>query len=392
MMGMRSALLALALVSAAVPAAPAADPSRDLADYVLLGIDRVKLKDESFVESGNVGTNVAAGRGLGRYGLSFGRGVVLASGTQAVGDVCKASGGTRVFDLFANRLLSPLGNLTVDGAGPAPFGPLPLIAPLPPLPPFAPGDAPVVVRGGQTLTLVAGAWGTVVVQNGAVLELAGGTYELASLKVGQHAAVRAAAPVTLDVAGSFRLGNDSFAGPADPTVAPHEVVVNVGGPLVRFGADSQAVLYVFAPNASLLFGRSFVGVGQFVGRNVNTDHSTHFSHPVCGNGVVETGEQCDPPSPGVCDASCRLGGSTTTTTTSSTTTSSTTTETTTTTTVLTSSTTSSPPPTDTTTTTMPVAVCGNGKVEPGEECDPPGAACPPDGTCQGDCTCLFGTS
>jgi hypothetical protein len=41
---------------------------------------------------------------------------------------------------------------------------------------------------------------------------------------------------------------------------------------------------------------------------------------------------------------------------------------------------------------MPVAICGNGIVEPGEDCDPPGSVCPPDGVCQSDCTCLFGTS
>lgn len=418
---MRKSLAALGLAlatAAAVSTARAAGPSRNLADYVLLGIDRVKLKDQSFVGSGDVGTNETAGRGLGDSGLSFGRGVVLAAGTQAVGDVCKASG-TKVFDLFTNRLLSPLGNVTITGTGPTPFAPLPLIAPLPKLPPFSPGNVPLVVHGGQTLPLAAGAYGDVVVQNGGTLELQGGTYELRSLQTGQHVAVRADAPVTLDAQGTFQIGDSSFIGPTDSSVAAHDIVVNVGGTLVRFGAESQAVLYVFAPKATMLFGRNFVGIGQFVGRNINTDHSTHFMHPVCGNGIVEAGEQCDPPSPGVCDANCRFVVSTTTTTsttsttaTSSTSTSTTTstttvpptttstttdtttstTDTTTTTATLESSTTSFPPTTDTTTTTLPVAICGNGTIEPGEACDPPGSACPPNGTCQSDCTCLFGTS
>jgi hypothetical protein len=103
----------------------------------------------------------------------------------------------------------------------------------------------------------------------------------------------------------------------------------------------------------------------------------------CGNGVLDPGEECDPPgsltcpgegSPGgaftACGATCQCGAVTTSTTTT--------------------------PTSSTTTTTSPGgAFCGNGVVDPGEQCDPPGSFTCTDPTSPGgallqccpDCIC-----
>jgi hypothetical protein len=57
--------------------------------------------------------------------------------------------------------------------------------------------------------------------------------------------------------------------------------------------------------------------------------------PVCGNGVIEAGEACDPPNGATCSATCAQ---------------------------------------------IPLPVCGNGTVEPGESCDPPNGT-----TCSASC-------
>ena len=59
--------------------------------------------------------------------------------------------------------------------------------------------------------------------------------------------------------------------------------------------------------------------------------------PVCGNGVVEDGEECEPPESALCDADCQM-------------------------------------------ITVGGADCGNGEVEAGEECEPPNSA-----SCDADC-------
>src|SRR6185436_8377952 len=113
-----------------------------------------------------------------------------------------------------------------------------------------------------------------------------------------------------------------------------------------------------------------------------TTTSTTSTTDPCGNGTVDTGEDCDPPGSscagaftGICQADCSCPTTTTTTETTTTTTETTT--------------------TTTTTTTMPPSSCGNAFLDPGEECDPPGSTstqCPssPAGAflrCNPDCTC-----
>ena len=106
---------------------------------------------------------------------------------------------------------------------------------------------------------------------------------------------------------------------------------------------------------------------------------------LCGNGVVDPGEECDPSSPGgsfcapgtTCtdQCVCEGGGSTTTTTTT----------------------------TPGSTTTAPGGLCGNGVVDPGEECDPAspdggfpgspgGGFCAPGTTCTAQCVCAGGST
>lgn len=404
----------------ALTGGPAAgQPSRLLDDYVLLAVRSLTLKDGGRVQSGHVGLNEASGRWL-----VLGPGSFLADGTALVADAVRGSKAS-VYDLYANRLFRTAFPITVRGAGPLPTGPLPLIDPLPPLPPSVPGSGTIVVTG--EITLAPGAYGDIIVPNDATLRLTGGTYDLRSLRAGRRTTITAEAPTILNLAGTFRLGNESLAGP-QPPLTTAALRLHVGGPLVVLGSGAQARMELYAPGARLRLGRGLQGVGQFVARDISSDHSTRFARGDCGNGVIEPGEQCDPPDGVGCDAACRLvsPGTTTTSTTSTTvpttsttsttvpttsttsTTVPTTTSTSTTVPTTTSTSTTAPtttststtttltaptttvPPTTTTSTTMPPAICGNRELEFPEECDPPGSTCPPDGLCQDDCTCLFG--
>ncbi|HEV7732639.1 MAG TPA: hypothetical protein VGR62_10780 [Candidatus Binatia bacterium] len=307
-------LVAMIATITGVGGAWAAGPSRNLDDYTLLGIDRVHLKDLATVTSGNIGVNEPAG-----IALVVGRGSVFATGTTVVADSMRGDRIT-LFDLYANRLLTPVTSLTINGVGPQPTGALPLIAPLPTLPVFAPGTGSFVAAGN--LTLPPGAYGNVVVQSGMTLTLSGGTYEMRALQTARNGRIVVTGPVVINIKGTLRLGNGSFFGALAP-VTPEQVVVNLGGTVGRFGAGSAATITLFGPNARLAFGRNFIGIGQFIGGSINTDHSTTFSREVCGNAIVEAHEDCDPPDGVVCDATCHFIAPATTTSSTTTTTSTT---------------------------------------------------------------------
>jgi hypothetical protein len=186
-------LFTMALLGAPTAPVHAATPSRDMSSYVLLGLDTLNMKEFPFLNLGNVGVNNAGGM------MSWGRESFFDDGTQVVTDVMRRAGkNSSLYDLFANTVISPLAQAgaTVRHDGPAVWIPVPLITPLPPVPSCSPGAAAVAVPKGGALALPPGAYGKVSVQNGATLELTGGTYCFLDIKVGRKSTIVVDAPAT----------------------------------------------------------------------------------------------------------------------------------------------------------------------------------------------------
>jgi hypothetical protein len=384
MHGVPALFLAAVLGLPALPAA--ADAPRNLEDYVLLGIESAKVGNFGFVDSGNMGVNNAVNGTRRLSGLACGKHVFLRE--AAVGDKAKMSEGSSVCDLFTNELVSNPASVTIRCSGPTPFSPLPVITPLPPLPVFAPGTTAIRVPTGGSLTLPPGAYGDVLVMKNASLELTGGAYEFANFKTLKYVTVLIDAPSTINVAGILRVSNESTFGPATSSVGPRQIKVNVGGILARFGQDVFAGIDLYAPNATLSFGRKTQMVGRFIGRNNRCDKGATFEHPKCGDSIVDPGEQCDPPgSPSqacggeTCrsDCTCPICGDGAVNQTSEQ---------------------CDPPGSPSCVSTSPgggfldclpgckCPVCGDGLLDvPGEECDPPGSLCSNGRSCANDCTC-----
>src|SRR4029453_18917437 len=282
-------LFTMALLGALTAPVHAVTPSRDMSSYVLLGLDTLNMKEFAFTNLGNVGVNNAGGM------MTWGQKSFFQNDSQVVTDILRRAGKkSSMYDLFANTIVSPLAGAgaTVRHDGPTSWSPLPLISPLPPVPTCVAGSAPVTVLKGGSLTLTPGAYGKVLVANGATLELLGGTYCFQEVKTGRKASIVVDAPSDITVLGKFRTntGSKVLAGPG---VGASDILVGVAGKQVKVGHKSKVEGIFYAPNGQLRFGRGGFFTGQFVGRDLRSDFGDTFTLENCGNGAIDTGEQCD---------------------------------------------------------------------------------------------------
>ena len=302
------AAFALALVLG-FPVSALAQPS-DLQTYSLAGNIEVKTGKDVTVTSGHVGSNLL---------VSLGPNTTTAGFVFVAADHLRGSRGVVVRGPSGYNLVEPRGAVLLGAqlhpiATPI-FTPPPLVN-VPPTPPSA-----LQVPAATTSAITPGAYGSLRVQG--TLVMVEGTYDIDSLRVtGAGSALRceAGSPHTgrcavrvrtklvlaaqsLGEAPSLRFDFD-YAG------ARNVLVGRAGG---RVSSTT-----VTAPVAKLTLRSASSAPSSFVGRfyaalvTVQKSASVGLVSPqVCGDGVVQSPEQCDPPSdsacPGVCLASCACG-------------------------------------------------------------------------------------
>ena len=285
----RSIVIMGAVLGWVVAAGATPMPSRNASTYVLLGIDTLNMKEFVFTNVGNVGVNNAGGT------MAWGRSSHFADNTEVVTDILQRAGQhSSMYDLFANTVVSPLAQAgaTVRDAGPVPWNPRPLISPLPPTPTCTPGSNGVVVPKNGSQTLQPGNYGKVVVPNGATLDLTGGTYCFSSVKTGRKATITVDAPSNITVLGKFLTNTGTKLLPGSG-VGASDILIGVAGPLVKLSHKNHISGVFYVPNGQLRFGHSGFYTGQFVARVLRSDFGDTFTLEDCGNGIVDSGEQCD---------------------------------------------------------------------------------------------------
>jgi hypothetical protein len=420
-------------------ALPAAAQSPDLDRYVFFAEQELRA-------FGTTITDGALGVNQGRLVASRG---LAAPSSDVVADTVRLDSASVCGQLFANVV-----EKAAAGCAPA----TPFTSPLVDLraacgfPEDFPEDCsgePIDVLKRSHRTLAPGTYAAVRVRNGATLVLEGGTYTFCSLHVSRNGKLLFEAPSQVRVVGDVSFSNATRVAPVG-SLSACEADFLIGGARLTIQRNAEVQGRYCAPSADLNVDHRGAPVGRFAARFIKLGHitarrvtsqgcfaggtttttstttssssstapasttTTTLGGAVCGNGIREGSEECDPPgsftcpggSPGgafMCDSECTCGGLSTTTTTTtvggttSTTGASTTTttvgttstsaaSTTTTTGAATTSTTSASTTTTTslggtTTTTIPGADCGNGIKEPGEQCDGDdfggSNACPP---------------
>ena len=231
--------------------AAAQTPPTDVAQYAVLGREAVTIRRETRV-TGAVGATDGTVTLAARVRVS-GR---VAAGTLHVGP------GTHTDRVFCNFVTGPSTLPACLGFTPPLVDPA-LLSPVVATP--GAGDLPIPAHTG-TAPIAPGAYRDVRVGTGSLLQLAGGDYELQSIRLGRAARLVCVSACRLGVAGDVVLRQRAELGAASSQRAETVRVDVAGGFSARARARITATIY--APDAGIVLGSAGPDRGAYVGRTV----------------------------------------------------------------------------------------------------------------------------
>jgi hypothetical protein len=267
----RLTTLALAAIVAGPGHAAAAPVQPDVTAYAVLGLGGVRLRPAVRVQSGSVGATTGEAR-LGAH--------VTVAGS-AVADVVRMGVGAKVSPIFCRLVTGPALGPGVVGGPSVPGGTVPTCEPLvtpivdPALlvpVPVTPGATDVVVppRTG-TAPYPPGSYGAITIGPGSLLQLAGGDYQVRSIRIAARGRLVCIAACHIGVLQGITLRRGAELGVGAPLRAS-DARIDVAGsattPVVATGPGVAVAATVFAPAGDVVLGRGGSYRGAVVGRTV----------------------------------------------------------------------------------------------------------------------------
>jgi streptogramin lyase len=238
-------------------------PLPPVTQFVVLATRSASFGDRTQVTGGHLGV-AAAAAGAAANTLSGGIDTRIGVGEVLVAQTVVLLDRAATGEIGANTITASAGVTTGPRSA--------FVAPPPGPTPGAvtPGAAAVTVNVGQTQTLAAGRFGAVTV-NG-TLNLAGGLYELQSLRLGAGARLAAQARSTVRVATGLAAGDRAVVVPVAPLHAGDLHItaagtIDTGGNSITFGTDGQLTAVVVARN-SFRAGDRLTAAGAIAAQDV----------------------------------------------------------------------------------------------------------------------------
>lgn len=254
-------------LAAGVPAAAQNQPA--LRGYAVLGVDAVRLGPRARVQPGAVGVTAGA--------LQVAANAEVAG--AVVADAVRLGRRARIGRLFCGLVTGGGAGAGVVG-GPAVGGGERPTCQRVAKPVVDPADlAAVAVTPGRAdlrvpartaaAPIAGGAYGDVVVGPGSLLPLAGGSYQMRSIRLARTARLVCLAACRIGVAGTVRVGAHAQIG-AERGLGADRARLDVAGAGAAFRSARDAVvaITVFAPAGAVRLGPAGEYRGAFVGRTV----------------------------------------------------------------------------------------------------------------------------
>jgi hypothetical protein len=288
-----------------VVAESALNANPQITNFVVYGQNSATLRDRTVLSGGDVGVR-AKGTGpflVSGYELALAAGVRVDTTRNLIANRVLLQG-ARVGDVQTNTLtVQNGGTYAKKYAFPSAMPALPALAPV------SPGTAPLAVKGSATLVASPGSYGAVTIGYQGVLQLKGGVYQLASLRLDNEARIEALAPVQVRVAGRFGALDRVWIGAATGvTLTAGDLRIEVAGKngssgsladapkAVAFGNDATIRAVTLVPNGTLQAGQRTTLAGALLGRDVfvDTDSKVTFESGVA---ALPCAQLCDDGNP-----------------------------------------------------------------------------------------------
>jgi len=247
----------------------------------VLGQESIALQQQTIVTRGDVGARVASTGPFLADGVEVSLDAKVALRDRfsyALGDSVLLKQDASVYNLGYNEL-SNKGQVLRSSVTPLPLAVMPS---LPTLPAITPGTQTVVVPKGGTLTLEAGRYGTLQVEQAGTLTLKGGVYHFQSWDVDQQTKVNVLAPTEIRLAGRLTVAQqgNAYLGPAPAAsgLGAQDIVLYVAGAnggsgalgdapqAVDFGQQTTVRANVVAPNGTIVLRQQSVVTGAFLAK------------------------------------------------------------------------------------------------------------------------------
>ncbi|MDO8636698.1 MAG: Ig domain-containing protein, partial [Dehalococcoidia bacterium] len=215
---------------------------------------------------------------------------MLESASRVVGDTVWLRNDSSVYSVYYNELIKSKSADILGGK----YKPLSLpVLSLPALPTITPGTQDIEVKQRQSVTLAAGAYRKITVQNGGTLILTGGLYQVSALDIRTETKVLFKAKSEVRVKNEMDSDAKTYIGPDPslPNLKAHDIVFYIGGAddkgrkhdddhdkdkkdeevsptVVQIGVKNILLANIYAPNGTVWLKEETKGTGAFIGKQV----------------------------------------------------------------------------------------------------------------------------
>ena len=256
------------------------EPSNDYIPTVLFATEKIHIKKDCEILSGNVWVNdISQGSSAE---LKIERATVIAGGFEIKANKIEIKEEAVInADVTYNELVN---NGTINGNLTCPIEQLPIVpeSNLPEFPEFECGSEDITVEEGDSIALFEGDYDDLSVKKNGILTFIGGIYSFNSFTCSKETFIFCLEPTEIRVKEKLQTGESAYVGPADGSeITAKDIVFYIeetGNESVKISKQNEWKANIYAPNGKISINKETIAVGSFFGKEIVVDKETSLEY------------------------------------------------------------------------------------------------------------------